>query len=154
MSKVIFICGEICSGKDTLIESLYYADIYNQIDMGTLVREKSNTEERIFDPNLDWYLRNQVLNKVINGGLDTIHVITGIRQPSLLKMCAELFEEVEYKYLVVPRSILRERYYASRRTKDLNIEFEDSIKGDLSLGMAELQSYLLTEVECDFIKNY
>ena len=56
--------------------------------------------------------------------------------------------------LTVPRNILKERYKNRADVKDANITFEDAMKGDQSLGMKDLQIHLLTEVECNFIKNY
>jgi hypothetical protein len=153
MSKCIFICGEICSGKDTMIEICYAEYPYRQIDMGSEVRKKYQTVDRIFDSNLDGYLAGKVKEELDKDSALT-YLITGVRQPTLLKMIAELFDEVEYNYLVVPRSILKERYLNRAGDKDANISFEDSIAGDLTLGMAELQTYLLTEVKCNFIKNY
>jgi hypothetical protein len=153
MTKCIFICGEISSGKDSIVKSSYYHHWYLHIDMGSLVREKYKTVNRVFDNNLDVYLSSKVKEALDEDSTLTC-VITGVRQPSLLKMVAELFEDVEYNYLVVPRSILKERYFNRASEKDASISFEDSIAGDLTLGMAELQTYLLTEVKCNFIKNY
>ena len=116
-------------------------------------QKKYQTVDRIFDSNLDGYLAGKVKEELDKDSALT-YLITGVRQPTLLKMIAELFDEVEYNYLVVPRSILKERYLNRAGDKDANISFEDSIAGDLTLGMAELQTYLLTEVKCNFIKNY
>ena len=153
LRRVIFISGEICSGKDTMIENSYSQAPYKQIDLGQLVREKFKTADRIFDNNLEPYFVEQVKARMEKFP-DATFVITGLRQPSLAVKLAELFDDVEHIYLVVPRSILEWRYYSRGSVKDAKILFEDAIKGDQSLGMRELQNYLLTEVECDFIRNY
>lgn len=153
MSKVIFISGEICSGKDTMIEICYSQAPYRQIDLGQLVREKFQTADRIFDNNLEPYFIERISAR-IKEEPNAIFVVTGLRQPTLAKKIENLFDEVEHKYLVVPRDILKSRYELRANIKDANISFEDAIKGDQSLGMKELQNYLLTEAKCDFIRNY
>lgn len=150
--KVIFISGEICSGKDTIMNRDYSADFYQQIDLGQLVREKFQTADRIFDNNLEPYFVERVKDLTKNN--DKTYIITGLRQPSLAEKLSALFDEVKHIYLSVPRDILKWRYTARADVKDANISFEDAIKGDQSLGMKELQYYLLTEVKCDFINNY
>jgi shikimate kinase len=150
--RVIFISGEICSGKDTIMNKNYSTDAYKQIDLGQLVREKFQTADRIFDNNLEPYFVERVND--ITKGNEHIYVITGLRQPTLAAKLSELFDEVKHIYLTVPRDILKERYYSRGDVKDKNISFSDAIRGDQSLGMRELQYYLLTEVKCDFINNY
>lgn len=151
--KVVFISGEICSGKDTMVRNNYDTIEYKQVDLGQLVRERFQTADRIFDNNLEPYFieRIQSLMEVYS---EEIFVVTGLRQPTLCKKIADLFDIVEYKYLTVPRDILKSRYLSRADVKDAKITFEDAIKGDQSLGMKELQYYLLTEVKCDFIKHY
>jgi hypothetical protein len=153
MSKVIFISGEICSGKDTMIEVCYRDEEFRQIDLGQLVREKFQTAERIFDNNLEPYFIERIMAEMKKYPQVTF-VVTGLRQPTLAKKIENIFDEVEHKYLVVPRDILKKRYEARANVKDAKITFEDAIAGDQSLGMKELQYYLLTEANCDFIKNY
>lgn len=150
--RVIFISGEICSGKDTMIANSYSGVQYQQIDLGQLVREKFQTTERIFDNNLEDYFEQRISDIIREN--QHIYIITGLRQPTLARKLEKLFDVVEHKYLVVPRDILKERYLNRGSEKDAKISFEDAIKGDQSLGMKELQYYLLTEVKCDFIKNY
>jgi shikimate kinase len=153
MSKVIFISGEICSGKDTMIKVCYRDEEFRQIDLGQLVREKFQTAERIFDNNLEPYFIERIMAEMKKYPQVTF-VVTGLRQPTLAKKIENIFDEVEHKYLVVPRDILKKRYEARANVKDAKITFEDAIAGDQSLGMKELQYYLLTEANCDFIKNY
>ena len=150
--KVIFIAGEICSGKDTIMNRDYSSEKYKQIDLGQLVREKFNTVDRIFDNNLEPYFIDRIKD-IIKDNKHT-YVVTGLRQKTLAKKIVSLFDEVEFIYLVVPRDILKDRYKKRADKKDAKLSFEDAISGDLSLGMNELQNYLLTEVKCNFIKNY
>ena len=152
MKKVIFISGEICSGKDTMISTNYSGPRYKQIDLGSLVREKFQTTERIFDNTLEDYFEQRIAE--ITKDNKHTYIITGLRQPTLAQKLAKHFDQVQYIYLVVPRDILKARYLNRASKKDAKISFEDAIKGDLSLGVKELQHYLLTEVECKFINNY
>ena len=153
MAKVIFISGEICSGKDTQIEKRYFSEEFVHIDLGQLVREKFQTQDRVFNNNLESYFVERVLGfQALNEG--KIFVITGLRQPTLAVKLANLFDEVKHIYLVVPRKELKRRYESRGSIKDKKITFEDAIAGDQSLGMKDLQYYLLTEVQCDFINNY
>lgn len=153
MTKGILIAGEICSGKDTFYNKHFSEDKFVQIDLGSLVREKFQTADRIFDNTLEPYFIMRI-KEMIKNSPDSIFVITGIRQPTLCVKIANLFDEIEYNYLTVPRNILKERYKNRADVKDANITFEDAMKGDQSLGMKDLQIHLLTEVECNFIKNY
>lgn len=153
MSRAIFISGEICSGKDTQIENRYSSEEFVHIDLGQLVREKFQTQDRIFDNNLEPYFIERIL-QIIDENPDKIFVITGLRQPTLARKLERLFDDFKHIYLVVPRYELQRRYEARASVKDKKISFEDAIKGDQSLGMKELQYYLLTEVECEFVKNY
>ena len=153
MKKVIFISGEICSGKDTLIKTQFSdLDYYKQIDLGQLVREKFQTTERIFDNGLEDYFEQRV-SEITKDNKHT-YIITGLRQPTLAQKLEKHFDEVLHIYLAVPRDILKQRYIDRADAKDAKISFEDAIKGDQSLGMKELQYYLLTETKCSFIKNY
>ena len=159
MSRAILIAGEICSGKDTMVSNHYSKFPYVQIDLGNLVREKFQTEERIFNNELEPYFIDRIMDIIdrdndIHGRDVIIYVVTGLRQPTLCKKIAQLFNFVQYKYLVVPRSILKWRYGNRAAAKDAKITFEQAIAGDEFLGMKSLQNYLLTEVECDFIKSY
>ena len=142
MRKVIFISGEICSGKDTVMNRDYSAGFYKQIDLGQLVREKFQTADRIFDNNLEPYFVERVTE--ITADNKHTYIITGLRQPTLAAKLAELFDEVKHIYLTVPRDILEWRYTSRGDIKDANISFKDAIAGDQSLGMKELQYYLLT----------
>jgi dephospho-CoA kinase len=159
MSRAILIAGEICSGKDTMVANHYSKFPYVQIDLGNLVRERFQTEERIFNNELEPYFIQRIIDTIERDndihGRDVIkYVVTGLRQPTLCEKIAQLFNIVEYKYLVAPRSILKQRYLNRAAVKDAKITFEQAIAGDESLGMKLLQNYLLTEVECDFIKSY
>lgn len=153
MSKVIFISGEICSGKDTQIEKRYSSEEFKHIDLGQLVREKFQTQDRIFDNNLEPYFVERV-TAIKNKYEGKIFVITGLRQPTLARKLENLFDTFKHVYLVVPRKELKRRYEVRGSIKDKKISFEDAIKGDQSLGMKDLQYYLLTEVPCEFINNY
>ena len=154
MSKVILISGEICSGKDTTVQRNYSSDQYKHIDLGSLVRKRFQTQQRIFDNNLEPYFIEQISDAIKQDQGKSTFVITGLRQPTLCKKIAALFDEVQYIYLVAPRHILKQRFEDRKDVKDVSITFEDAIAGDQSLGMKELQLYLLTEVQCDFIKTY
>ena len=151
VKKVILIAGEICSGKDTIVRRDYSSKEYKQIDLGELVREKFNTVDRIFDNNLEPYFIDRIKDIIKDN--EHTYVITGLRQKTLAKKIVALFHEVKFIYLVVPRDILKNRYKKRADKKDAKLSFEDAIKGDQSLGMDGLQSYLLTEVKCNFIKN-
>lgn len=146
--KATFIIGEVCSGKDTFANKNKGELLH--IDLGNLVREKFNTENRIFDNSLDEYLTQKVAEKLNEEDV----IITGFRQVSLCKKIEQLFDEVQYIYLVVPRNILKQRFAQRVAKKDSLLTFEQCIEGDIKLGMTQLQHYLLTEVECNFIKSY
>ncbi len=146
------VCGEICSGKDTLANSLIEFG-YTQIDFGTLVREKYNTEERVFNNNLEPYFRQRIEELLKDKSIKKF-VFTGIRQVYLAKMLEEMFEFPQFDWILVPRKVLKERYVRRDSVKDKKLSFEEAIEGDNSLGMKELIHYLVTEKKCNFRKNY
>ena len=154
MKQVDIIAGEICAGKDTHVNSRTTSFKRVHIDLGELVREKFNTKDRVFDNNLETYFIERIQKIILDNSDCDYFEITGVRQVSLTKKIAALFNKVRYIYLVAPRSILKERYESRAALKDKKITFEDAIKGDESLGMKGLQHYLLTEVETYFIKSY
>lgn len=152
MRTVIFVVGENCSGKTTWARHCK-APLRKHIEMGDLVRQKYETQDRVFDADLDKYLVEET-REIIHTSNRSHFVITGVRQVSLIKELAKLFDKVNYTYLVVPREILKERFLQRAAKKDSSLSFEKVIEGDNTLGMKELQHYLLTEVKCDFEKRY
>ena len=159
MKRAIFLSGEICSGKDTTVENQYAELPYSQIDLGNLVREHFATEERVFSDQLEPMFIKRIQEIIAaddsqHGKGFIIYVITGLRQVTLLKKIAALFNVVDYVWLKCPRYILKERYASRAAAKDAKITFEEAIAGDESLGMKGLQNYLLTEVDTIFINTY
>lgn len=154
-SKAIFISGEICSGKDTYANQLIKSDPekYVHIGLGDIVRKVKGTTERVFDNNMEPVFEKEI-EAFKNENLGKTVIITGFRQPSLIKLLSKLFDKTKLIYLLVPESILFERYEKRADKKDENISFSDARKGDESLGMKELILFLVRETRCKFIKNY
>ena len=154
MIKIILISGEICSGKDTMVKKIKETGVsVTHIDLGNLVREKFKTKERIFNNSLeDYFMAN--IEHTIQSMENEYLVITGLRQETLAKKFLTLSDYVSFVYLICPRHILKDRFLKRGDQKDAKITFEQAIEGDESLGMKGLQNYLLTQVECDFIKSY
>lgn len=153
MRKVLGILGPVCSGKTTYMER-YPADRWLKIDIGSIVREITQTQERVFDKTLDEQIIRQLRMKILTSKKDVI--VSGIRQVSIgvhLEIIAAL-DEFMWIYLDVPQEVLEARYEKRAAEKDLKLTFQQAIGKEVELGYNDMiRHFNESKYKCT-IKNY
>ena len=148
MIKVLFLFGEICSGKSTF-------DVGQEsvrITVSNIVKRLMQSEDREVlqkSKHLDNIIADEIIEEVDNifgyvyPSPQTI-IIDGIRQYSIVEQVQQWLPdnvEVEYKWLEVDREERKRRFEARKDPKD-TLTFEEAEKRDNELGLSELFSIL------------
>lgn len=148
MIKVLFLFGEICSGKSTY-------DVGQgslRITVSNVVRRLMQSEDREVlqkSKHLDTVIADEIIEEIDNifgyvyPSPQTI-IIDGIRQYSIVEQVQQWLPnnvEVEYKWLEVDREERKRRFEARKDPKD-SLSFEEAEKRDNALGLSELFSIL------------
>jgi hypothetical protein len=145
--KIIFLFGEICSGKSTL-------DLGQQtikITVSNVVKRLMQSEDREVLQNskhLDKVIADEIIEEIINmqNLLDIFPqyvVVDGIRQHSILAQIEQWIATtnpsipIEYKWLEVDREERKRRFEARKDSKD-TLTFEEAEKRDNELGLSDL----------------
>lgn len=146
--KVVFLFGEICSGKSTF-------DVGQEsvrITVSNIVKRLMQSEDREVlqkSKHLDTIIADEIIEEVDNifgyvyPSPQTI-IIDGIRQYSIVEQVQQWLPdnvEVEYKWLEVDREERKRRFEARKDPKD-TLTFEEAEKRDNELGLSELFSIL------------
>lgn len=149
--KVLFLFGEICSGKSTLD----FGDHAVKVTVSNVVRRLIQSEDREVLQNtahLDKAIADELVESIFNiyhhyeGPLEFI-VIDGIRQHSILAQMEQFLVDalpttpIEYKWLEVDSAERKRRFEARKDPKD-TLTFEEAEKRDNALGLSELFSIL------------
>ena len=150
--KVVFLFGEICSGKST----------YNHNDehsvkliVSDFVKELMQSEDREILQNskhLDTRIADEIAECIWNymvfaEGSPECFIIDGIRQYSILQQLEQWLGktypeiQLEYKWLEV-NSMERKRRFEARKDPKDTLTFEEAEKRDNALGLSELFSIL------------
>ena len=167
--KVVIVIGEICSGKTT------YANFIQQdsesvevpvrtLDVGSIVREITATEERVFDETLDVAIINRLFREIQKADREDYNLtIVGVRQTTIYEaittVCKDKHLDVVTVLLDVPTEIRKQRYIERNAFKDVYLDFAIADQKDKELGLKQLLELLefqsqdtLTSVTK--IKNY
>ena len=149
--KVLFLFGEICSGKST------YAPEGNsvRITVSNVVKKLMQSEDREVlqkSRHMDTMIANEIANDLWNydtfvfESKDTTPdylIIDGIRQGTILTVLESYIERshprwgIEYKWLEVDREERRRRFDARKDPKD-TLSFDEAEKRDNELGLSNL----------------
>ena len=135
---MIFICGEICSGKT------YYGKILSK-GLGTKFVDVSSIVKKILQTNLRISLQgNPQLDTSIIKDLEQLPndcVVSGVRQQSIL----EAFPESTLVWLDVSQDIRFKRCMERQDKKDiLSWEaFQQAEQKDTELGLQQVKQYIL-----------
>lgn len=154
MRKVLAVLGPVCSGKTTYMER-YPSDRWLKVDIGSIVREITKTQERVFDKSLD----EQIIAKLRDLVLSNPHtdiVVSGIRQVSIahhLETWAKL-DDFMWIYLDVPQEVLEARYAKRAAEKDLKLTFQQAIQKEVELGYNDMIKHFNQSKRQCTIKNY
>ena len=153
--KVLFLFGEICSGKST------YTPEGNsvRITVSNVVKKLMQSEDREVlqkSRHMDTMIANEIANDLWNydafvfESKDTTPdylIIDGIRQGTILTVLESYIERshprwgIEYKWLEVDREERRRRFDARKDPKD-TLSFDEAEKRDNELGLSQLFSIL------------
>ena len=142
--KVVFLFGEICSGKST-----YEPEGKSvRITVSNIVKRLMQSEDREVlqkSKHLDTIIADEIIEEVDNifGYVDpspqTI-IIDGIRQYSIVEQVQQWLPDniqVEYKWLEVDAVERKRRFEARKDPKD-TLTFEEAEKRDNELGLSDL----------------
>jgi len=153
--KVVFLFGEICSGKSTYdfgqsVVKIVVSDKVRQLmksDDREVLQSSKHLDFRIADEIAEdiWHYQNFIFEDVES--TPQYLVIDGIRQYSILQQLEGYISrgfpdtEVEYKWLEVDSAERKRRFEARKDPKD-TLSFEEAEKRDNELGLSELFSIL------------
>ena len=153
--KVLFLFGEICSGKSTYDPGAPFT----RYTVSSAVRKIMQTDDRKLlqdSKHLDIHIANTICDDfwhyqhfVFDTEQTTpqYFVIDGIRQYSILEHIESYLKynypslTLEYKWLEVDREERKRRFEARKDPKD-TLSFEKAEKRDNELGLSELFSIL------------
>jgi hypothetical protein len=142
--KIVFLFGEICSGKSTYD----FGEQSMRITVSNIVKKLMQSEDREVlqkSKHLDNVIADEIIEEVDNifgyvySSPQTI-IIDGIRQYSIVEQVQQWLPdnvEVEYKWLEVDREERKRRFEARKDPKDTST-FEEAEKRDNELGLSDL----------------
>ncbi len=153
--KVLFLFGEICSGKSTYefptnTVKLTVSNIVKRLmqsDDREILQNSKHLDTKIADMIAEdiWHYQNFVFED--SHTTPDYFVVDGIRQHSILAQIEQWIAttnpniQVEYKWLEVDREERKRRFEARKDPKD-TLTFEEAEKRDNMLGLSELFSIL------------
>jgi len=149
--KVLFLFGEICSGKSTF-------DVGQQsvrLTVSNVVKRLMQSEDREILQNskhLDTRIADEIVEEIhmmhtFVDDLPQYFIIDGIRQYTILAQVEQWMStnlpdvELEYLWLEVDQQERKRRFEARNDAKD-SLTFEEAEKRDNLLGLSELFSIL------------
>ena len=153
--KVLFLFGEICSGKST-----YEPEGKSvRITVSNVVKKLMNSEDREVlqkTKHMDTMIANELANDLWHYDAFVFEskettpdylIIDGIRQGTILTVLESYIERshpnwgIEYKWLEVDREERKRRFDARKDHKD-TLSFDEAEKRDNLLGLSNLFSML------------
>jgi len=153
--KIVFLFGEICSGKSTYefptnTVKLTVSNIVKRLmqsDDREILQNSKHLDTKIADMIAEdiWHYQNFVFED--SHTTPDYFVIDGIRQYTILEQLEQWFSktypdlQLEYKWLEVDREERKRRFEARKDPKD-TLTFEEAEKRDNALGLSELFSIL------------
>ena len=146
--KIVFLFGEICSGKSTYD----FGEQSMRITVSNIVKRLMQSEDREVlqkTKHLDNIIADEIIEEIDNifGYVDPLPqtiIIDGIRQYSIVEQVQQYLPDnaqVEYKWLEVDSAERKRRFEARKDPKD-TLTFEEAEKRDNELGLSELFSIL------------
>lgn len=142
-NKVIFLLGEICSGKDTYANN-NFTNGEIVVSIGDIVRKISNKKQRISNKDLDQTIIKEC-KKIYESLQNKTIVFVGIRQEIVYLELAKDFEDKQSIILTASSKVLKDRYESRGDEKDKNLTYEQAHNIDLQLGLFNLIHLVLRE---------
>lgn len=154
MKKYIYVIGRIASGKSTYAK--YLADQYQKdgvkaciIELGDIVRKIRNNEKRFFDAGLNGPICTEVAN-IIKAQDADVYIIASARALGLIDDINSVIgitdDQAEYYFMHVPYETCKARYEDASRNKDVELSYDEALKGDESIGMEGLMQEMYFRV--------
>ena len=153
--KIVFLFGEICSGKSTYNHgedsiTLTVSNVVKQLMQSEdreVLQNSKHLDTRIADEIAEdiWYYMSFGVGYI--DGAPECYIVDGIRQYSILQLLEQYLQKefpdlpIEYKWLEVDREERKRRFEARKDPKD-TLTFEEAEKRDNALGLSELFSIL------------
>lgn len=137
---ITFVCGQLCSGKTLYSQALTKLVSGVYIEVGDIVREIKQTEERKELQN-SAMLCEKIVEELIKKtplSYQKHYVISGVRQKEIL----EFFPEATIIWIECPKKERKNRYKERARDGDA-IPFKEAEQGDINLGILEVKKYIL-----------
>lgn len=138
---MIFVCGPICSGKNTYGKLLASDRWWAFVDISDIVRELTDSSKRVHDVTLDQQIidRLTLLSRQHNGHL----VVAGARQLSIL----QAFPTSRYIWLEVLEEERFKRFLGRNAIKDQGDQdarqrFELYEQKDQELGLGQVEFWI------------
>ena len=148
--KIKLVCGRLCSGKDYIINRYYKRyDVVTVSDIVKSIIENADRAALQDTKHLDSEIIDQ-LKVLYNPRL----VINGIRQLSIINGILEHnpAETVELVWVCCPEDIRKARYYDREDVKDSQLTFEEADENDSKLGLLQIESYILNNLEKPYVE--
>jgi len=154
MIKILFLFGEICSGKSTFKPD----GSFMKIEVSKVVGEvaKATTRQQLQDTaHLDSLIADKLIQQIKihnnysfkKNNTPQYLVVDGIRQYSILQKVEQFINNqlpnfsIDYKWLEVSKQERKRRFEARKDTKDV-LSFEEAEERDNKLGLPELYRIL------------
>ena len=153
--KALFVVGYIACGKSTYVESIRQQDDL-VIELGSVVRELTHQEERVFDNNLDDAIY-EYCKELIGQYIDQITrvIFVAPRSPQLLDKLVTIIDDYDIVFLSSTYSVREARFNKSKRAKDEGLTYDEALRKDDSIGMGRLVDNLFNNHWGPFeLKNY
>ena len=143
--KALFVIGYIACGKSTYVESIRQQDDL-VIELGSVVRELTHQEERVFDNNLDNAIY-EYCKELIGQYCDQITrvIFVAPRSPQLMDKLVTIIKDYDIVFLGSSYKVREERFNKSKRAKDEGLTYDEALRKDDSIGMGKLVHYLFTK---------
>jgi dephospho-CoA kinase len=137
---ITFVCGQLCSGKTHYSKALAALVDGVFIEVGDIVREIKQTEDRkqlqdskhLYEQIVENLIRKMPLSDVKQ------YIISGVRQKEILKH----FPEATLLWIECPKKERKKRYKERARQGDA-ISFKEAEQGDVDLGILDVKNYIL-----------
>lgn len=137
---ISFVCGQLCSGKTLYAKSLSQISDSNFIEVGDIVRELKQTQERkqLQDTK---YLSSKIIEKIkdeYNTNNTKQLIVSGVRQVEILSA----FPDAVLLWIECPKEERKKRYQKRAREGDSQT-FDEAEAGDINLGILGVKQYIL-----------
>lgn len=148
--KIKLVCGRLCSGKDFIINRHYKR--YDVISVSDIVKSIVESNDRAILQDTK-HLDSEIIEQ-----LKVLYsprlVINGIRQMSIISgmLGSNPAETVEVVWVCCPEDVRRDRYYDREDVKDSQLTFEEADESDSKLGLLQIESYILNNLEKPYVE--